>query len=103
MAVGRPLRQIDDGGDTGLLGRLRKIHGSRDQAFLDRPDEVGGFDTFHCRADAIDFLEIAGDKLGAENSQRFRSRIHAVRHGPDIEAQRQRFSDGGPAGVAGGA
>ena len=103
MAVCRALRQIDDGGDAGLLGRLCKIHGSRDQAFLDRPDEVSGFDTFHCRADAIDFLEIAGDKLGTEDSQRVRSRIDAVRQGPDIETQRQRFADGGPTGVACGA
>lgn len=103
MAVRRALGQIDDDGDAGLLGRLSKVHGGRDQAFLDRPDEVSGFDPFHRRTDGIDVLEIAGDKFRAEDPQRLRSGIHGVCHGSNIKANGQRFPDCGPAGVAGGA
>ena len=71
------------------------------QAGRDRPDEVGGIDALHRRAHGVDLQEIAEHDFGAELLQRLRPGILAVHHRADVEAERDRFSDGGAAGVAG--
>ena len=102
-AIGRALRQVDDGGDARFLRGLGEIDGRMDQAGRDRPDKIGRIGAFHGGADGVDLQEIAQHHFGAELFQRLRPGVPAVHHRADIEPERDRFLDGGAAGVAGGA
>jgi hypothetical protein len=71
FAIRGTLRKIDDGLNPRFLRSLGEIHGRVDKAGLDRPDEVGGADAVHRRADSVDLEEIADNDFGAELLQWF--------------------------------
>ena len=73
-----------------------------DQAGRDRPHKIGGIRTFHGGADGVDLQEVALLHFGAEPCQGLRPGILAVDQGANIEPERERFLDGGAAGVSGG-
>ena len=61
-----PLRQVDHRPYARLLRRLGKVHRGMDEAGRYRPDEIGGIDAFHRRANGVDVEQVALDDLGAE-------------------------------------
>ena len=102
MPVGRALGQVDHMRDPGLLRGLREVDRRVDQPGLHRPDHVGGIDAIHRGDDRVDLQEITYGDPGSLLRERRRALVLAMDQGADIQAERDRLPDRGPAGVAGG-
>jgi hypothetical protein len=70
-AIGRSLREIDDGGDGGLFCSLREVYSCFDQSGLNGINEVSRIGAFHGMTDGVDLMEITDYDIG---TQLFQSR-----------------------------
>ena len=65
--------------------------------------KIGGADTFHRRADSVDFQKVPQHDFGAKLRQGSDRASLLCTIAPNTEFKRDRFLDGGAAGVSRGA